>query len=292
MVKNTHSNFLYHLLTLLTVTVWGTTFASTKILLEVGLGPEEIMLYRFAIAYLCILAVSHKQLWCQNPADELIHFVCGLTGGFLFFVAENTALKYTTTTNVAILICINPLFTALFSFLFDRERLERKILYGSVLALAGVVMVVLNGRFELQINPYGDLLTLLAALLWGLYNILVRRMSKRYDSLFITRKVFLYGILSFGFYLLFFPLDLHPHLILRPIVWGNLLYLGVIASMLCFLVWSAVLVRLGPSRASGYMYVQPFVALVVAWLFLSEPITWISIAGTVCIIAGVYLSER
>lgn len=283
---------VFHILTALIVSVWGTTFASTKLLLDAGIGAVEIMLYRFIIAYICMLIVSHKKLFCNNWKDELVHFFCGVTGGSLFFIAENSALNYTTTTNVAILICTTPLFTALLAFLFDKERLERKMLLGSAVAMVGVVMVVLNGRFELEVNPYGDVLTLFAAFLWGIYSLLLRRLSKRYSSLFITRKVFLYGILSLGFYVLFFPLNLRPELLPQPVVWGNLLYLGVIASMVCFWVWSASMTVLGPAKASNYMYVQPFVALVTGYFFLSEPVTLISILGAVLIIGGVYLAER
>lgn len=150
---------LSHVIAILTVIIWGTTFVSTKILINIGLSPVEILLYRFVLAYFCILIVSHKRLWASNPKDEALLLLSGLCGGSLYFIAENTALGITLASNVSLLICTAPIFTALLSGIFYKEPLRKKLLYGSSIALLGVGLVVFSGNFSLKINPLGDMLT-------------------------------------------------------------------------------------------------------------------------------------
>ena len=84
-------DLLYHSIAILTVIIWGTTFVSTKILINTGLSPVEILLYRFVLAYFCILTIAHRRLWANCVKDEFLLFLSGLCGGSLYFIAENTA---------------------------------------------------------------------------------------------------------------------------------------------------------------------------------------------------------
>ena len=112
----------YHILAILTVAVWGTTFISTKILINNGLSPQEIFLLRFIIAYIGIWFISPRKIFSDSIKDELTMFAAGLTGGTLYFLTENTALKFTQTTNVAFIICATPLLTTGLSLLTDRNK--------------------------------------------------------------------------------------------------------------------------------------------------------------------------
>lgn len=283
---------LHHVLASLSVLVWGTTFVSTKILINHGLSPVEILLYRFVLAYVCLLAVYHKKLWADNWKDELLMCLSGLSGGSLYFIAENTALGITLASNVSLLICTAPIFTILLARVFYKEPLQRKLLYGSLIALIGVGMVVLNGSLILQINPLGDLLTLTAAILWAFYCLLMKRLGESYPTLFITRKVFFYGIASLLLYFCFFPPKFAFELLSSPVVYFNLLFLGIVASLLCYLMWNVAVRALGASKAANYIYIIPLVTLLTSAIFLSETFTVVSLIGTVCIIGGVYLAER
>lgn len=166
------------------------------------------------------------------------------------------------------------------------------MLYGSLLALLGVALVVFNGSVLLKINPLGDLLTLCAALSWALYCLVLRRFSGRYGSLFVTRKVFFYGLLSMSFYFLFEPLTWKAEILARPVVWMNLLFLGLIASMLCYLMWNASVKVLGAERATNYLYVNPLMTMLTSSIVLDERITLAALLGCVLIICGVYWAER
>lgn len=282
----------YHAIAILTVVLWGTTFVSTKILIQTGLSPVEILLYRFVLAYICILAVAHKRFCANTWKDEGLLFLSGLCGGSLYFIAENTALGITLASNVSLLICTAPVFTTLLSSLFYKESLQKGLLYGSAVALFGVGLVVFNGSVLLKINPLGDCLTLLAAISWAFYCLILKRLSKSYPILFITRKVFFYGLFSLGLYALFFPFELRIELLRLPVVYMNLLFLGFVASMLCYIMWNKAVQFLGASKTANYIYIVPLVTLLTSAIFLSEVLTLPSMIGALCIISGVYIAEK
>ena len=283
---------LFHLITAAVVTIWGVTFVSTKVLLQHGLGPMDIMFYRFVIAYCCILAISHKRLWADNWKDEFMLMLSGLTGGTLYFIAENNALGISQASNVALLVCTTPIFTALLAHWVFKDPLRKNMLIGSLIALLGVGLVVFSGSVILQINPLGDFLSIMAALMWAVYCLILKPLGNRYPTVFITRKVFLYSILSLLVYFLFDPLCMQADVLLQPVVMYNLLFLGIVASMLCFIAWNTAVKALGPSHTANYIYIQPMSTLVLSSIILSEVITLTSLIGAACIIGGVYLAEK
>ncbi|GAA4780835.1 hypothetical protein GCM10023231_05030 [Olivibacter ginsenosidimutans] len=163
---------------------------------------------------------------------------------------------------------------------------------GSLIALLGVGLVVFNGSFVFDINPIGDALTIVASILWAVYCLVLKKLTSKYDTLFITRKVFFYGVLSLCFYFLFYPLEIKTGLLRQPVIWGNLLFLGLIASMLCYIMWNYAVKELGASQTANYIYMVPFSTMLTSAVFLGETVTFISLAGALCIIAGVYIAEK
>ncbi|MCD8186965.1 MAG: DMT family transporter, partial [Rikenellaceae bacterium] len=135
-------------------------------------------------------------------------------------------------------------------------------------------------------------LCLLSALSWALYTITLRRVNGRYSTLFITRKVFFYGLLTLLPVFLVDPPTVRPSALLTPAVAGNLLFLGLVASLLCYLVWNQVVKRLGGVRANNYIYASPLVTLLASALILNEQITWVAVLGAGMIIGGVYLAGK
>lgn len=281
----------YHVLALATIFVWGTTFASTKVLLTHGLTPPEIMFYRFIVAYALTWSFSRK-VWADTWADELLLAVTGFMGGTLYFLAENTAIDYTITSNVALVVCVTPVLTALLTSAIYRERITGRLAIGSFVALLGVGFVVLNGTV-LKIHPLGDALAFVAALAWAIYSVVIRRFDGRYTTWFVTRKVFFYGIVTMvPFIIGGMGGGLHLDKLAIPVVAGNVLFLSVVASMLCFYTWNLVLEKLGTIRASNYMYTQPLVSLACSVWILGEPITPIALLGTAFILIGIYVAQR
>lgn len=286
------SNTLYHVFAFLIISIWGVTFVSTKVLLNNGLTPVEIMLYRFAIAYLLLCLLEHRRLWANSIKDELLFIASGITGGSLYFVTENIAIDYTLASNVSIILCTAPILTALLSRLFIRgEKIKRSLAWGSLVALAGVVLVVFNGSIVLQVKPVGDLLTLAAALCWAFYTIILKKLDA-YPTVFVTRKVFFYGLVTLLPAFHFYPLRWNAELFALPQVWGNLLFLGIIASFICFIAWNKTVKVLGGIRANNYIYLTPLVTLIASAIVLHERVTLTAIGGALLIICGVYVAEK
>ncbi len=287
----------YHIVAFLTVAVWGTTFVWTKLLIINGLSPAQIFTLRFIIAYVLLTAFSlwrgrHKWL-TDNWRDELTMVALGLTGGSMYFLTENEALRFTTATNTSLIVCSCPLFAMLIIALFYKsERFSARQALGSVVALAGMAAVVLNGHFVLHLSPLGDTLALSACLCWALYTLLMKPVMGRYPAMFITRKVFFYGILTILPYYLFVPAMPSWELLLRPEVALNLLFLGSVASMLCYLTWSWCMKGLGAVVCTNWVYVNPITTIIAAWLILDEQITVYFLIGSILIIAGMYLSSQ
>ena len=283
----------YHLIAILTVSIWGLTFIATKVLIGYGLTPQEIFFYRFLIAYAGIWIISPKRLFANRWKDEFWLMAGGIFGGSLYFFTENTALGITQASNVSFLICTAPLLTTILSLLFYKsEKATKGLIGGSLLALAGVGLVVFNGSVILKISPVGDLLTLLAALSWAFYSLIIRKMTRRYPTVFITRKIFFYGVLTILPAFLLRPLQPDLDILLKPIVLSNLLFLAVLASLICYVLWNVVLKQLGTVRASNYIYLNPLVTMVASMMILQEQITLFALIGAGCIVCGVYLAER
>ncbi len=286
-------HYWYHTIAILTVIVWGTTFVSTKVLIGYGLSPSEILIYRFLLAYIGIWFVCPKRLFAKSVKDELLFVAAGLCGGSLYFVFENTALQITLASNVSLIICTSPIFTAFLSYLmYRKEKLKASLIFGSLTALLGVGLVVFNGSFILQINPLGDILTILSALSWAFYGIVLRKVNGRYSTLFITRKVFIYGIITMLPFLAFSPSSLHPELLVQPVIIANLLFLGLIASLLCFIAWNTAVKELGIVQTSNYIYFVPLVTLLTSAIVIDEHITLVALLGSVFILFGVYVAEK
>ncbi len=293
------NNLWYHLLAVVTIAIWGVTFVCTKVLLQHGLTPVEIFLLRFIVAYACIWTISPRQVKSQSWKDEMWFMLLGLTGGSLYFVAENSALNLTYVNNVSFIVCTAPLMTMMMASATIFTPAGKKALpvtwlgwLGSIVALLGVAIVIYNGHFVLKLNPLGDLLALVAGFCWAVYSLVIKMVSNRYSATFITRKVFFYGILTVLPFFLVEPWQFPLEKLLIPAVAFNLLFLSIVASFLCFLWWSVAVNKIGALHTSNYVYLNPITAVLASALFLNEPMTAMAYIGSALILAGVYVANK
>ena len=289
---NKHNAFWAHAGALITVTAWGVSFVSTKVLLENGLGPAEIYIYRFVLAYLMLLIAYHKRLWSNSLRDEFLFMTCGLCAGSIYFIAENMALNYTYVTNVSLLVTTSPLITTLLMWMiYKNEKPGKGTLLGSIIAFAGVACVIFNSSFDVQVNPLGDILSILAAVSWSVYSLVLKKLNALYSVMFISRKTFFYGVLTALPFMLFQPELCSPSVLLRTEVWSNLLFLGAFASMIAYILWAQSVKYLGAIKASNYMYISPIITLIASVALLGENISIIGGTGCALILGGMWLSE-
>ncbi|MCM1092454.1 MAG: DMT family transporter [Lachnospiraceae bacterium] len=293
-MRSRESNMIwYHLGAILTMIAWGVSFVSTKVLLDSGLQPTEVYVYRTLLAYIIILIINHSRLLSNSLRDELLFMVCGLCAGSLYYIAENTALEYTLVSNVSLIVTLAPLLTTLLvGAIYKNERPGRNVLIGSFIAFVGVGFVIFNSSFELNVKPLGDLLALGAALSWAVYSLVLRKLSALYGVMFISRKTFFYGMLTAIPFLMGQPSHTPLSVFLQTDVILNLVFLGVFCSMLAFVIWAWVNKGLGAIKASNYLYFQPIVTLIASAILLGEVVSIVGYTGCALILAGVWFSDR
>lgn len=298
-----HILSMYHFLAFFTVCIWGTTFVSTKVLLSHGFSPSGIFLVRFLLAYAGMWIMCRKSLLFPSWRDELLAVVAGATGGSFYFLTENTALTYSPAGHVSFIVCLAPLFTAALCLFRPQasKRLKPRLWAGMFVALSGVALITIERTGTS--SWHGNLLALSAAMLWAVYQHVIGPLSERYSPATVTRKVFGYGVLTLTLYELgrsavgygneFTALTtILAEKGQEPVVWGNLLFLGLIASLACYFTWNKVIDALGAVTSSNYIYINPLTTCVFSAIILGEHFTTAAATGGLAILIGVWLAVR
>lgn len=276
---------------LFTMFVWSTTFVVSKLLMNF-MSPYQLMLIRFCISY-GVLFLMHPKFYKIDIKSEIKFLIMGLFGSTLYYVGEYSALTFTSSANVSIIIAAAPILTAIVAHIFTRdEKISKGIILGFLVAFVGVVFVVFNGSVVLQLNPKGDVLALLSALSWAVYSVLQKDFLKRMNLFYFNRKVMFYGALSV------LPIVLakgepwqFEQIVTVPSVL-SLLYLGILASGICYVMWSKAFATLGTVTTNNYLYITPFISMIAGAVVLDEIITPMCIFGAVLIVSGVVLAQK
>lgn len=257
-----------HALALVTVVVWAVTFVSTKVLL-VHLAPIEILFFRFVIGFVALALLRPRILHVRGFKEERWFMLAGATGVTVYYLLENIALTFTTASIVGVVVAAAPLFTGVAS--------------GGLVAEGGLG----------QAGLIGVALALAAAGTWAVYSIVTKKLSTfGYDSILVTRRTFAWGL---AFMLPALPLlGFSPDWgsLAAPEMWGNLVFLGLGASALCFVTWNMAVKELGPVKTSLYIYLVPALTVLASAAVLGDPLTPPVVAGVLLTIAGLFLSER
>lgn len=275
---------------LFTITVWGSTFIASKKLLTVY-TPSQIMLTRFLLAY-CALWLLRPRRLTLTRRQELSFLLLGLSGCSLYFYTENTALTYTLASNVSIIVAAAPIFTAVLAHFAGEERFRRQTLWGFLVAFTGVVLVVCNGTFVLKLNPRGDLLALGAAACWAVYSVLLRRVGRGLDPVLTTRRTLFWGAVTAVPLVLLEGAPFPTAPLTTPVIAGNFLFLGLIGSGLCYVLWNNAFRLLGVVATNNFIYLNPFITIVAAHIFLDEPVSPLALLGAALITIGVVAAQR
>ncbi|MBR1911030.1 MAG: DMT family transporter [Treponema sp.] len=305
--------------------IWGITFVCTKYLLN-DFSSLEILFYRFIAAYIG-LWLMHPSFEKIAPHDNILFALAGLSGVVLYQLTENIAIHFTNASNVSVIVSICPLFTAIISQVFLKEKhLSIWFVTGFIISIIGVALVCFNGKTmadgsTLHFNPKGDLLALLSGICWGFYSMFVSLLNRRkYNHICSTRRIFFFAVLImiplslFGWEIashdqasglvvasndsfvqsLYFFTDkaVNAERFSKALTWVNILFLGVIASGICFTTWNKACEIVGTVKVSCAIYLIPIVTAIFAFFFLGEKITLLGAVGTVITIAGLFISEK
>ena len=282
-----------HALAIFTIFIWGTTFISTKILLQ-AFQPVEILFFRFVMGFILLWIMNPHRLPFKSWKQELTFAAAGLTGITLYYLMENIALTYSQASNVGVIVSIAPVFTAITARIFLKEegKLRPAFFMGCVIALIGISLISFSGT-TMHLNPIGDLLSVGGAIIWSFYSVLSKKIgSFGYSVVQATRRTFFYGILFMIPALFIFDFKWNLTRFATPAYLFNIFYLGLGASAICFVTWNMAVRILGAIKTSVYIYLAPVVTAVTSVIILHEKITFLSGLGILLVLGGLLLSEQ
>lgn len=283
--------FTGHLSALFTVFVWGVTFVSSKVLLSI-LAPAQLLLTRMGIGYLFLWIVSPRPLRLKERKDALLFIGAGGFGICLYYFLENTALTYSYASNVGVIVSVAPVFTVLCCSVAFHQKLKARYFIGFAVAIAGIFLISFNEGYNLKLNPLGDVLALGAAVTWGFYSVFARKITEKgYAIIPATRAMFLPALVMILIINLIHPA---PWPVVQMFGWRylkHLLFLGIVASGMCFVSWNYSLLALGPITGTFYIYLCPVITMVCSAIYLGETITLLAIWGAVLTLFGLAFSE-
>ena len=282
-----------HLAAVFTIIIWGTTFTSTKVLLR-SFSPLEILFVRVAVAFLILYIAKPQKLALKDKRHELLFAVAGLCGILIYQVLENYSLSFTMVANTSVIVTTSPFFIAVLSTIFLKTEKPGYLFYAGFLsAITGIAIISFSGIAALRINPIGDFLALGAAISWAFYSVLSKIISTYgYNIVQVTRRIFGYAVLFLLPVLFFSDFRSKSQLLIAPINIFNFLFLGVLASAVCFSMWNHAVKVLGTIKTSAYIYLVPVISVVTSAIVLGEAITWVNAGGIVLVLLGLFLSER
>lgn len=280
------------LMLLVTVVIWSLNFTVTKYALNHGFKPLAYSGVRFAAAALLFIGVT----WAKERSFRLrrkdIPFMIGaaVIGIFVNQVTFVYGTKLTTATTVALIFGTLPIMTALFAALGGIERLHTRFWLAAGLSFAGVCLVAFGAKKGIGGHLWGYLLALIGAATWSAYSVAIAPLMRHYTASRISAWALTIGavpLLATGA-----PQLVHQNYGALPnVVWLAYVFAVLGPLFVTNLLWFNAIEKVGPSRASLYANLQPFLGAIFALLILSESMTMVQVAGGLLIATGIILSR-
>jgi drug/metabolite transporter (DMT)-like permease len=281
------------LMLLVTVAIWSLNFTVTKYVLDQGFKPLAYGALRFSAAGFLFIAITwvRERSFGLRRSDILFVLGAAVVGIFLNQVGFVYGTKLTTATTVALIFGTLPILTALFAAVGGIERLHSRFWVAAAVSFTGVCLVAVGAKDGIGGHLWGYVLALVGAATWAAYSVAIAPLMTRYTASRISSYT-----LTVGAVLLLIAgapqLTSQDYGSLPTLVW--VAYVFAVVGPLCLtnLLWFNSIEQVGPSRASLYANLQPFLGAIFALLILSESITAPQVVGGVLIAAGIVLSRR
>lgn len=279
-------------LSLLTMSViWGVNFSVIKIALQ-ELHPLAFNALRFPLAAATLYLLVRLRTGTSVPIrrqDLPLIVGLGILGNVAYQFLFIYGIDATLAGNAAILLAVTPVWTILLSTLVGEERLPPSTWLGALATVAGMVLVVVGGRRQVELGSstlQGDLMMVGASFIWAVYTVGGRNLIRRYGPLRLTAWTLWVG--TVGLVAVGAPFLVRTHLEeLSPAAWAGVGYAGILAIGVAYLIWYTGVRRLGSSRTAVYSNLVPIVGLLVAWLWLGEEPSALQGLGAAVVIAGI-----
>ncbi len=289
----TNSKAFRYLLILIAIIFWGTSFVATKTVLN-EIKPVTIIILRLILAsvLLTIIALSTKRKFSLNLKSHGWIFILALVAVFHLWI-QVTGLQYTTASNTGWIIGTAPVFMAILGFIFYKEKITPLQFLGILVALAGLLLLIGKGDITNigLIENKGDLLVLGSAFTWGVYSMVNKKISLSYSPLMTILYLFLMMAV------IIIPFNLNTETInsvigLSLISWMWILFLGIFCSGVAYVIWAQALRDMESAKVGAFLYFEPLVTVIAAWIYLNEEITLLMIFSGLLITAGVFIVNK
>lgn len=278
-----------------------TAFWSVNLVLARALNqtidPISLAFLRWSVAVLALTPfalssfVRHRTVIRKHLGYLL---VTGILGIALFNTLVYFAGRTTEAINLSLITMTFPIFVLILSRVFLREPVGVLRSMGIVVVFSGLLLLVTDGRIRVLLSlsfAPGDLLVLLASLVFATYSMLVRRRPPELGPISFQYATFLVGFLVLAPFFVARRLSGEP-LELAPTTVAAILYVGIGASLLAFMAWNRAIALLGPGRASVMYYTLPIFSGLIAWLALGESYGLLHLISLVLIVTGILLATR
>ncbi|OGO12556.1 MAG: hypothetical protein A2Y53_09025 [Chloroflexi bacterium RBG_16_47_49] len=278
------------------VIVWGASFIATKLALR-DLAPVTVVWLRFAIGVIILgIATLLRHQFSFPTRRELIYFaLLGFLGITFHQWLQSTGLVTAQASTTAWIVATTPVFMAILGWIFIREKLGWLQISGSILAAVGVLVVVSKGKIdELFMGHFGEpgnILIMISALNWAVFSILSRRGLQKHQA---TQMMFF--VMAIGW--LFTSVQFVTNGNIQDIghmTWASMMgisFLGIFCSGLAYIAWYDGLQAVPASEIGAFLYIEPLVAVIVAWVILGENLLLVTLLGGVVILFGVRLVQK
>ena len=274
-----------------TVTLWALNFTVSKYILDEGFHPLAYASVRYASAALIFFALTLAVEGTVRLARKDV-VLAGFATSVLLLnqLCFIYALRFTTATTVALLFGTLPIFTAAVARGTGIERQGLRFWLAALLSFGGVALVAAGSGGKLSADLKGDALAVGGAATWAVYSVTIAPLMRRYSP-FRLSAVFLLAV-SVPLFALGASQVEHQHWSFGALVWVGFAFAVLGPLVLTNLLWFTAIDRVGPSRASLFANLQPFLAAIVALIVLSESITSLQVAGGLALAGGIGLAPR
>lgn len=237
---------LGHILAIISMLIWGTTFVSTKVVLQAA-GPLEVLFFRMLIGVTILFIVYPKRMKVTDKKHNYWMIAAAATGVFVYQIVENYSLELSPAGHVSLIVALAPCLTYFLAYFTEKDiKFSKYFFIGFALAISGITFISLSsmdGSFSLL----GAFLAFLAALCWAGYSLTMKRvLSFGYSEIAITRRLFIYTIIALLPFIIIKHHNVDFELLFQPSVFGHMFFLGAFASALAFIIWNIAIKNLGP----------------------------------------------
>lgn len=280
----------------LAVLSWGGSFIATKVALR-EVSPVTVVWLRFAmgVVILGVATLLRRQFAIPKGKDFAYLALLGFIGITFHQWLQSTGLETAQATTTAWIVATTPIFIALLGWIVLKENLSLWQVAGILLAGLGVLLVVTQGNLASlasgRFGTTGDILVLISAPNWAVFSTLSRAGLRRFPATQMMLYVMGTGWLFTSALLLAGP-GLGEIGDLTQAGWLGISFLGIFCSGLAYIFWYDALQILPVAQVGAFVYIEPFVTVLLAALLLGEPLLFASMLGGATILLGVWLVNR